>query len=729
MISYFGDFAEDDTVLIPFNTFSSDDPSASVTITDLADADIHVHKDGNATEAVTDGATVAIDFDGITGNHLITIDTSADAFYVTGSEYQVRVEGTTVDAATINAWVGSFSIERAGGALALAKLIQAAVITNAAGADIAADIIAVKAETANILVDTGTTLENRLIAIEADTDVIDDGTSGLVKIASDVAAVLVDTGTTIPGTITTLQADTDDIQTRLPAALVGGLMSSDVTAISTDTNAADNLELQFDGTGVVGDTFPSTQSQLSGIANVGAAVSRTPSTYVLTTGTQSSGTIANVAALDGTNHEHTDTAGVMELYYEFNVGAGIPTSATVTGYLNGVNDSLDVYGYDWVATAWVQIGTLVGKTISSNDVNSYEMFTDMVGTGVNSGLVRVRFYAASGLTTATLAVDQIFCSFAQGSSGYEMGAVWIDTTASNTNTVVGIDGTATNPVSTIAAANTIAAATNLNKFEVAPGSTITLAASQANQIFNGGSWTLELGGQDISNTVFSGCEDISGIGTTATGEAHFDHCTFDGSGTTLGISHFDNCGFAGTLTLSSTGDYVLNHCYSEVAGGGAPVFDFGAAVGNTNLNMRDYSGGVQIDNKDGTGTDLMSLEGNGQLIVSASSSGAISLRGNFSVTNTGGATITYDDNAQTISDLNLGIIYGTAAPGTLSTTVCTSDLTGYLDDELIGRVIIFTGGTANGQASDITDYAAASGTVTYTAIPTAPANGDTFKIV
>jgi hypothetical protein len=587
----------------------------------------------------------------------------------------------------------------------------------------------VASEIADILVDTGTTLENRLIAIEADTDVIDDGTSGLVKIASDVANILVDTGTTIPGTITTLQADTDDIQTRLPAALVGGLMSSDVTAISTDTNAADNLELQFDGTGVVGDTFPSTQSQLSGIANVGAAISRAASAYVLTTGTQSSGTIANVAALDGTNHEHTDTAGVMELYYEFNVGAGIPTSVTVTGYLNGANDSLDVYGYDWVATAWVQIGTFDGKSISTNDVNSYEMFTDMVGTGANTGLVRVRFYAASGLTTATLAVDQIFCSFAQGSSGYEMGAVWIDTTASNTNTVVGIDGTSTNPVSTIAAANTIAAATNLNKFEVAPGSSITFAASQTNQIFHGGSWSLALGGQDISNTVFSGCEDISGTGTTATGEAHFDHCTFDGAGTTLGTSHFDNCGFAGTLTLSSAGDYVLNHCYSGVAGGGTPVIDFGAAVGNTNLNMRDYSGGVQIDNKDGTGTDLMSLEGNGQLIVSASSSGAINLRGNFKVTNTGGATIIYDDNTQTISDLNLGIIYGTAATGTLSTTVCTSDLTGYLDDELIGRVIIFTGGTANGQASDITDYAAASGTVTYTAIPTAPANGDTFKIV
>jgi len=76
-----------------------------------------------------------------------------------------------------------------------------------------------------------------------------------------------------------------------------------------------------------------------------------------------------------------------------------------------------------------------------------------------------------------------------------------------------------------------------------------------------------------------------------------------------------------------------------------------------------------------------------------------------------------------------GIIGGTAAAGTLTTTVMTTDLTGYVNDELIGRTVIWTGGTANGQASDITDYASAGGTVTYTAITTAPLANDTFVIV
>ncbi|KKM98902.1 hypothetical protein LCGC14_1153290, partial [marine sediment metagenome] len=143
-------YPEDHTkVIIPINTFSSNDPSASVTVTNLLNTDVHIHKEaGVAPRNNAAGITMSLNHDGITGNHLLTIDTSDNTvagFYVTGKEYQVRIEGATVDAGTINAFVGSFSIERAGGTIALLKLIQAGTITNAAGADVAADIIALKA--------------------------------------------------------------------------------------------------------------------------------------------------------------------------------------------------------------------------------------------------------------------------------------------------------------------------------------------------------------------------------------------------------------------------------------------------------------------------------------------------------------------------------------------------------------------------------------------------------
>jgi len=81
--------------------------------------------------------------------------------------------------------------------------------TNTSLAD---DIIAIKAETA---------------AIVADTDVIDDATSGLVKIASDVALVLVDTGTTLDG--------------RIPSALVGGKMDAIMSSVGSNAITAGGI--------------------------------------------------------------------------------------------------------------------------------------------------------------------------------------------------------------------------------------------------------------------------------------------------------------------------------------------------------------------------------------------------------------------------------------------------------------------------------------------------------
>lgn len=124
-VPYYGDFPEDATIDLPFNTFTSNDPSASCTITDFINTDVHIHKAGGlAQRNNAAGITVSVDFDGITGNHLVKIDTSDNTvagFWVTGAEYQVRIEGVTVDGATLNIWIGAFSIERTGGALALLK--------------------------------------------------------------------------------------------------------------------------------------------------------------------------------------------------------------------------------------------------------------------------------------------------------------------------------------------------------------------------------------------------------------------------------------------------------------------------------------------------------------------------------------------------------------------------------------------------------------------------------
>jgi hypothetical protein len=80
--------------------------------------------------------------------------------------------------------------------------------------------------------------------------------------------------------------------------------------------------------------------------------------------------------------------------------------------------------------------------------------------------------------------------------------------------------------------------------------------------------------------------------------------------------------------------------------------------------------------------------------------------------------------------MELGIITGAFATGTLAVGSCTTDLTGYANDQLIGRSLVVTSGDAEGEAVEITDYANASGLVTFgTDLTTPPADADTFKIV
>ena len=285
-MNYLGDFTTSNTVYVYFNTFDSNDPSASVTLTGLAVTDIEIYKDGSTTQRSSDAGytlldTDGIDFDTITGIHGFSIDLSdnTDAgFYAAGSEYVVVVSSVTVDAATVNFIAASFSIERSGGVLALAKgatgfaaidtVVDAVLVDTEAAAPVltdteallvdteALDTATILTDTEAILLDTGTTLDTNISAILTDTEaaiterttLLTDTEAILVDteaaapvltdteailadseaVLTDAEAILVDTGTTIPA--------------LLPAALVGGKMDANVGAISASTTAADNLE-------------------------------------------------------------------------------------------------------------------------------------------------------------------------------------------------------------------------------------------------------------------------------------------------------------------------------------------------------------------------------------------------------------------------------------------------------------------------------------------------------
>lgn len=125
-MKYLGDFPVGGRVSDLWNTQAADGAS----ITRSTDGSLRVYK-ANATigtwqtqRSSSAGITEQEDFDSMTGVHAYTIDLSDDTdagFYAAGGEYQVVYQGMTIDGMSVNAVIASFSIERAGGALAMLK--------------------------------------------------------------------------------------------------------------------------------------------------------------------------------------------------------------------------------------------------------------------------------------------------------------------------------------------------------------------------------------------------------------------------------------------------------------------------------------------------------------------------------------------------------------------------------------------------------------------------------
>jgi len=224
---------------------------------------------------------------------------------------------------------------------------------------------------------------------------------------------------------------------------------------------------------------------------------------------------------------------------------------------------------------------------------------------------------------------------------YTHGSVWVDTVNGSPGIDEDENGTVENPSSNIADATTIAGIKGLHRIQVAPGSSFIFAQTYNNFLFNGHGWTLGLGNQDIGGSIIMGAA-ISG--TSLGAEAHYTGCTF--GIVTLSLAHAHECSLAGTITLGTAGDYFFINSCSAVAGISAPVLDL--SIGDTNVNFRHYSGGLDIRNMGQAGTDRMSLEGDGQLLVNANCvGGTIAIRGNFTLTNNGSVTISDDARIDT----------------------------------------------------------------------------------
>lgn len=120
---YLGDYPTSATVRFMWNS----NAVAGESITRSTNGSIRIYKNNSTTERSSSaGITDTEDFDSLTGVHHCNIDLSdnTDAgFYAAGNEYQVVLQGATIDSKSINAVLAHFSIERSGGILALLKSV------------------------------------------------------------------------------------------------------------------------------------------------------------------------------------------------------------------------------------------------------------------------------------------------------------------------------------------------------------------------------------------------------------------------------------------------------------------------------------------------------------------------------------------------------------------------------------------------------------------------------
>ena len=299
--------------------------------------------------------------------------------------------------------------------------------------------------------------------------------------------------------------------------------------------------------------------------------------------------------------------------------------------------------------------------------------------------------------------------------------IFVDSTAGNTNTVIGTDGTEKNPVSTLAAARTLALALGAHRFYIHGGSTFNgagtdLAADYSAWEFYGEGFGIEIGfgGQLVTNSFFHNV-GLSGAMHPSGGDVHYVDCQF-GFVSSNFQGHAEGCEITDTLVTKPSADVSLHQCFSGLSPDHTPTIDFG--VGSNTVAMTSYSGGIRVMN--GSSNDSIAITTDGHVIVSANNTSLrIMIHGMINLTDSGTTTnITKDavfsrkeadlwvwanvDTALTVDTSELGTWLSTgisaslsdANMGAIADSVWKKDTTGLLDAGKYGLEAT-TGGAAS----------------------------------
>lgn len=202
---------------------------------------------------------------------------------------------------------------------------------------------------------------------EATTGHTTSGTFG-EQVKTDIDDILTDTGTTLDG--------------RIPAALVGGRMDSNVGAISTDSAAADNAEAFFDGTGYAGtgNTIPTVTSVTNAVnANITQISGDTNAADNLETAfDDTAGPVRWSGIADqGTAQSATGTTLVLRSAAAFANSELVGARILITGGSAGVGQSRQITAY----TGASDTATVSAWTTTPTGTITYIVYSDTAAAG------------------------------------------------------------------------------------------------------------------------------------------------------------------------------------------------------------------------------------------------------------------------------------------------------------------------------------------------------------
>ena len=395
-MSYLGDFAASATVATKFTTIDSNGAPATLGNS----PSLVIYKAGTTVEFAT-GATLTVNYDGVTGLNDVSIDCGTTTQYATGADYQIVIAAGTVTGVPVVGYVvGTFSIANRKINVLATGVVTASSIATAAMAlstmNVVATSISVGVTVTAIVTSAITASSIATNALALSTVLV--GTVAVTSISAGVTVTTMGVGVTVvaisTGAVTASSIATNAL--ALSTVLVGTVEVTSIAVGVTVTSMGVGVTVTAMSVGVTVTAMATGVVTASVIATNGLALSTVlvgtvavtsiavgVTITAIVTGAITASSIATNAlalstVLEVTNGATLTTAernAIADAIIARNVAGGSSTGRTVKDALAFIRNkwtisgsTLTVYDTDDTSTLWTAtIATTAGDPVSSVD--------------------------------------------------------------------------------------------------------------------------------------------------------------------------------------------------------------------------------------------------------------------------------------------------------------------------------------------------------------------------